>query len=69
MIQKGDLDFTMDQQGWWRGYISVLELVHYIRYGLIQSNSRRLYWKVFTGHPAIRREEKAHRRHCRVWER
>ena len=34
MIQKGDLDFTMDQQGWWRGYISVLELVHYIRYGL-----------------------------------
>ena len=38
MIQKGDLDFTMDQQGWWRGYISVLELVHYIRYGLIQAN-------------------------------
>jgi simple sugar transport system substrate-binding protein len=38
MIQKGDLDFTMDQQGWWRGYMSVLELVHYIRYGLIQSN-------------------------------
>jgi len=38
MIQKGDLDFTMDQQGWWRGYISVLEMVHYVRYGLIQSN-------------------------------
>ena len=38
MIQAGDLDFTMDQQGWWRGYISVLELVHYIRYGLVQSN-------------------------------
>ena len=38
MIQSGDLDLTMDQQGWWRGYISVLELVHYIRYGLIQSN-------------------------------
>ncbi len=38
MIQAGDLDFTMDQQGWWRGYISVLELVHYIRYGLIQAN-------------------------------
>jgi simple sugar transport system substrate-binding protein len=38
MIQKGDLDFTMDQQGWWRGYMSVLELVHFIRYGLIQSN-------------------------------
>jgi simple sugar transport system substrate-binding protein len=38
MIQAGDLDFTMDQQGWWRGYISVLEMVHYIRYGLVQSN-------------------------------
>jgi simple sugar transport system substrate-binding protein len=38
MIQAGDLDFTMDQQGWWRGYISVMELVHYIRYGLVQSN-------------------------------
>ncbi len=38
MIQKGDLDFTMDQQGWWRGYMSVLELVHYIRYHLIQAN-------------------------------
>ncbi|MEW9838631.1 substrate-binding domain-containing protein [Mesorhizobium sp. ZMM04-4] len=38
MIQAGDLDFTMDQQGWWRGYISVLQLVHYIRYGLVQSN-------------------------------
>jgi len=38
MIQKGGLDFTMDQQGWWRGYISVLELVHYIRYHLVQAN-------------------------------
>jgi simple sugar transport system substrate-binding protein len=38
MIQKGSLDFTMDQQGWWRGYMSVLEMVHYIRYGLIQAN-------------------------------
>lgn len=38
MIQKGDLDFTMDQQGWWRGYISVLELVHNIRYHLVQAN-------------------------------
>lgn len=38
MIQAGDLTFTMDQQGYWRGYIAVLELVHYIRYGLIQAN-------------------------------
>ncbi|MDT7548435.1 MAG: simple sugar transport system substrate-binding protein [Actinomycetota bacterium] len=38
MIQKGSLDFTMDQQGWWRGYMSVLEMVHYIRYGLVQAN-------------------------------
>jgi len=38
MIQKGGLDFTMDQQGWWRGYLSVLELVHYVRYNLVQAN-------------------------------
>lgn len=38
MIQQNKLDFTMDQQGWWRGYMSVLELVHYIRYHLVQSN-------------------------------
>lgn len=38
MIQKGQLDFTMDQQGWWRGYISVLAMVHFVRYGLVQSN-------------------------------
>lgn len=38
LIQAGDLDFTMDQQGFWRGYVSVLELVHYLRYGLVQSN-------------------------------
>jgi simple sugar transport system substrate-binding protein len=38
MIQAGDLDFTMDQQGWWRGYMSVLALVHNIRYGLVQAN-------------------------------
>jgi len=37
-IQKGDLTFTMDQQGYWRGYIAVLEIVHNIRYGLVQSN-------------------------------
>ena len=38
LIQSGDLTFTVDQQGYWRGYISVLELVHYIRYGLVQAN-------------------------------
>ena len=38
LIQDGELTFTMDQQGYWRGYISVMELVHYIRYGLVQAN-------------------------------
>lgn len=37
-IQAGDLTFTMDQQGYWRGYIAVLQLVHNIRYGLLQAN-------------------------------
>jgi simple sugar transport system substrate-binding protein len=38
LIQAGDLTFTMDQQGWWRGYIAVMQLVHNIRYGLLQAN-------------------------------
>ena len=38
IIQDGDLTFTIDQQGYWRGYISVLQLVHYVRYGLVQAN-------------------------------
>jgi simple sugar transport system substrate-binding protein len=38
MIQDGDLTFTIDQQGYWRGYISVMQLVHYLRYGLVQAN-------------------------------
>ena len=37
-IQAGDLTFTMDQQGYWRGYIAVLQLVHNVRYGLVQAN-------------------------------
>lgn len=38
LIQDGELTFTIDQQGYWRGYISVLQLVHNIRYGLVQAN-------------------------------
>jgi simple sugar transport system substrate-binding protein len=37
-IAKGGTLFTIDQQPFWRGYIAVLELVHYIRYGLVQAN-------------------------------
>jgi simple sugar transport system substrate-binding protein len=37
-IKDGTVAFTIDQQAWWRGYIPVLEVVHAIRYGLIQSN-------------------------------
>jgi simple sugar transport system substrate-binding protein len=38
LIQDGELTFTIDQQGYWRGYVSVMQLVHYLRYGLVQAN-------------------------------
>ncbi len=38
LVQDDRLTFTMDQQGYWRGYIAVLEMVHYVRYGLVQAN-------------------------------
>lgn len=34
-IQDGRQAFTIDQQPFWRGYIPVLLLTHYIKYGLI----------------------------------
>jgi simple sugar transport system substrate-binding protein len=37
-IKAGTVAFTIDQQAWWRGYIPVQQVVHAIRYGLIQSN-------------------------------
>jgi simple sugar transport system substrate-binding protein len=37
-IKAGDMMFTVDQQPFWRGYIPILEITHYIRYGLMQAN-------------------------------
>jgi simple sugar transport system substrate-binding protein len=37
-IQDGRQAFTIDQQQFWRGYMPVLLLTHYIKYGLIQAN-------------------------------
>ncbi|MGH9195812.1 MAG: substrate-binding domain-containing protein [Acidimicrobiia bacterium] len=37
-IKAGGTLFTIDQQPWWRGYIPTFQLIHYIRYGLMQSN-------------------------------
>jgi simple sugar transport system substrate-binding protein len=37
-IKDGDMMFTIDQQPFWRGYIPILEITHYIRYGLMQAN-------------------------------
>ena len=37
-IEDGRQAFTIDQQQFWRGYMPVLLLVHYIRYGLIEAN-------------------------------
>jgi simple sugar transport system substrate-binding protein len=37
-IRDGKQAFTIDQQQFWRGYISVLLMVHYLRYGLVQAN-------------------------------
>ena len=37
-IQDGRQAFTIDQQQFWRGYMPVLLLTHYIKYGLIEAN-------------------------------
>ena len=37
-IRDGKQAFTIDQQQFWRGYMPVLLLTHYIKYGLIQAN-------------------------------
>jgi simple sugar transport system substrate-binding protein len=38
-IKSGEQNFTIDQQQYWRGYMPVLLMTHYLQYGLIQSNS------------------------------
>jgi simple sugar transport system substrate-binding protein len=38
-IKSGEQAFTIDQQQYWRGYMPVLLMTHYLKYGLIQSNA------------------------------
>jgi len=37
-VQDGRQAFTIDQQQFWRGYMPVLLLTHYLKYGLIEAN-------------------------------
>jgi len=37
-IRDGKEAFTIDQQQFWRGYMPVLVLTHYIKYGLLEAN-------------------------------
>jgi simple sugar transport system substrate-binding protein len=37
-IKDGRQSFTIDQQQFWRGYMPVLLLTHYLKYGLIEAN-------------------------------
>ena len=37
-IQDGRQAFTIDQQQFWRGYVPILLLTHYIKYGLLEAN-------------------------------
>jgi simple sugar transport system substrate-binding protein len=37
-ITNGQQAFTIDQQQYWRGYMPVQLLVHYLRYGLVEAN-------------------------------
>ena len=37
-IKDGRQAFTIDQQQFWRGYMPVLLLTHYIKYGLLEAN-------------------------------
>jgi simple sugar transport system substrate-binding protein len=37
-VKDGRQAFTIDQQQFWRGYMPVLLLTHYLKYGLIEAN-------------------------------
>jgi simple sugar transport system substrate-binding protein len=37
-VKNGRQAFTIDQQQFWRGYMPVLLLTHYLKYGLIEAN-------------------------------
>lgn len=38
-LKSGKLNFTVDQQQYWRGYMPVLLMTHYLKYGLIPANA------------------------------
>ncbi|WP_292595252.1 substrate-binding domain-containing protein [Mesorhizobium sp.] len=38
-LRSGKLNFTIDQQQYWRGYMPVLLMTHYLKYGLIPANA------------------------------
>jgi simple sugar transport system substrate-binding protein len=38
-VKNGTIDYAIDQQQYWRGYLPVLLLTHYVRYKLIMANN------------------------------
>jgi len=38
-VKDGTIDYAIDQQQYWRGYLPVLLLTHYIRYKLVMANN------------------------------
>jgi simple sugar transport system substrate-binding protein len=38
-VKNGTIDYAIDQQQYWRGYVPVLLLTHYIRYKLVMANN------------------------------
>jgi simple sugar transport system substrate-binding protein len=38
-VKNGTIDYAIDQQQYWRGYLPVLLLTHYIRYKLVMANN------------------------------
>src|SRR5215831_8760345 len=38
-VKNGTIDYAIDQQQYWRGYIPVLLLTHYVRYKLAMANN------------------------------
>jgi len=38
-VKNGTIDYAIDQQQYWRGYLPVLLLTHYVRYKLVMANN------------------------------
>lgn len=38
-VKDGTIDYAIDQQQYWRGYVPILLLTHYIRYKLVMANN------------------------------